>query len=167
VLHVPQSVSTPIEPIVSVWQEPPAEILPQREFASVEASLAIAVEALASARLVVEDAKRTVTATIMVNGRPAGGGRPIAPERVKERKLFARRLIRHRLLRWPLPATGSSSFARSLAFPRWSNWKSARPRHRRMRLLISRSLVRGEEKCILGRMPAGHDVRNRSKMSSM
>ena len=79
VLHVSQRVSTVVEPVVSVWPEPSAEILQQREFASAEASLAIAVEALASARLVVEDAKRTTTAPIVVNGRPAGGGRPIAP----------------------------------------------------------------------------------------
>lgn len=83
VLHVPQSVSMPVEPSVSPWPAPSADVLLQREFASAEASLAIAVEALAIARLVVVDAKRTTTAAIVVNGRSAGGGRPIAPERVK------------------------------------------------------------------------------------
>lgn len=97
VLHAPQSVATVVEPCVSAWPAPSAEILLQREFAAAEASLAIAVEALASARLVVIDAKRTTMAPIVVNGRSAGGGRPIAPERVKERKLYARRLIRRRL----------------------------------------------------------------------
>ena len=72
VLHVAENVSTAIEPCVSAWPAPSAEILLQREFAAAEASLAIAVEALASARLVVEDAKRTTTAPIVVNGRSAG-----------------------------------------------------------------------------------------------
>lgn len=97
VLHAPQAVTTAVEQNVSPWPAPSADVLLQREYASAEASLAIAVEALASARLVIIDAKRTTTAPIAVNGRPAGGGRPIAPERVKERKLYARRLLRRRL----------------------------------------------------------------------
>lgn len=97
VLHAPQGVTSPLEPCISPWAPPSTEILQRREFAAAEAALAISVEALASARLVVDDAKRTVTPTIMVNGRPAGGGRPIAPERVRERKLYARRLLRRRL----------------------------------------------------------------------
>ena len=97
VLHVAQSVSTVAEPYVSPWAPPSADVLQQREFASAEASLAIAVQALASARLVVVDAKRTVTPTIMVNGRPGGRERPIAPQRIRERKLYARRFLRRRL----------------------------------------------------------------------
>lgn len=97
VLHVPQAVMTVVEQNVSLWPTPSDDVLLQREFAAAEATLAISVDALASARLVVVDAKRTTTAPIVVNGRPAGGGRPIAPERVHERKLYARRLIRRRL----------------------------------------------------------------------
>lgn len=84
-------------PSVSLWPAPSAAELQRRELANAEAVLSEAVRVLVGARAMVEDARRKTTAPILVNGRQVGGGLPIAPERVRQRKAQARRMLSKRL----------------------------------------------------------------------
>lgn len=92
------SVASPVlSANISLWPAPSADELQRRESANAEAVLCEAVRVLTGARVMVEDAKRKETAPIIVNGRVAGGGVPIAPERVRQRKAKARRMLAKRL----------------------------------------------------------------------
>ena len=71
--------------------------LQRRELADAEAVLREALRVLNGARADVERAKRTETPQIIINGRVAGGGLRIAPERVRQCKAQARRMLAKRL----------------------------------------------------------------------